>query len=308
MPQTILVTGAAGGQQGSTGRLIVLHLLQLGFSVRAFVHKLDARSDALMERGAEVVAGDLLDPASVQTALKGVNRAYFSYPVQEGLLEATTIFAAAASEEGLEFVVNNSQYQDTPELSTFRDLRGAGSFRNLQHRLADRIFDWSYVETAHIQAPPYFENVRALVKGSVAAQDTVFLPWGAGDAIIPLAGAEDVALVAATLLAAKGVPSTKVYPIVSEVLTARQIVNTLSQAIGRPVRYVPITDEQWAEAVKDRINAHALDHLSHLWRYFRNLKEPRKQTTTVLDVTNRAPKTLEDFFRSNLDAFATTKK
>jgi uncharacterized protein YbjT (DUF2867 family) len=307
MSHTILVTGAAGGQQGSTGRLIAMSLLKQGISVRAFVHKLDARSDELRRHGAEVVAGDLLDPASIQTALKGVNRAYFSYPVQDGLLEATTIFADSASEEGLAFVVNNSQYQDTPELSTFRDLRGAGSFRNLQHRLADRIFDWAEVETVHIQAPPYYENVRALVRGSVTTQDTALLPWGDGEAIIPLAGAEDVALVAATLLSESSAPVTKVYPIVSEVLNAREIVDTLSKAIGREIRYVPITDEQWVEAVKPRINAHAVDHLSHLWQYFRNLKERRKATNTVLEVTGRAPQTLEDFFRSNAQAFAVAK-
>jgi len=305
--QTTLITGAAGGQQGSTGRLIAMRLLKQGLPVRAFVHKLDARCDELLKYGAEVVEGDLLDPASVQAALRGVNRAYFSYPVQDGLLEATTIFADSASEEGLEFVVNNSQYQDTPDMPTFRDLRGVGSFRNLQHRLADRIFDWARVETVHVQAPPYYENVRALVRGSVAAQDTAFLPWGDGDAIIPLAGAEDVALVAATLLTGSSVPTIKVYPIVSEALTAQQIVDTLSKAIGRPIRYVPITDEQWVEAVKQRINAHAVDHLSHLWQYFRNLKERRKATNTVREVTGWAPQMLEDFFRSNAEAFAVAK-
>ena len=307
MSHTILVTGAAGGQQGSTGRIIAMRLLKQGLSVRAFVHKRDARCDELLKHGAEVVEGDLLNPASVQAALKGVERAYFSYPVQDGLLEATTIFADSASKEGLEFVVNNSQYQDTPDLPTFRDLRGAGSFRNLQHRLADRIFDWAAVETTHIQAPPYYENVRALVRGSVAAQDTAFLPWGDGDAIIPLAGAEDVALVAATLLTGSSVPATKVYPIVSEVLTAQQIVDTLSKAIGRPIRYVPTTDEEWVEAVKQRINAHAVDHLSHLWQYFRNLKERRKATSTVLDVTDHTPQKLEDFFLSNAEDFAAAK-
>jgi hypothetical protein len=43
MPQPILITGAAGGQQGSTGRLVASFLLKQGVAVRAFVHKLDAR-------------------------------------------------------------------------------------------------------------------------------------------------------------------------------------------------------------------------------------------------------------------------
>ena len=304
MSQPILVTGAAGGQQGSTGRRLTTLLLKQGIPVRAFVHRLDARSEALRSEGAEVVQGNILDPASVQDAMRGVRRAYFTYPVQEGLLEATTIFADSAAGAGLEFVVNNSQYQDTPGDATFRDLRGAASFRNLQHRLADRIFDWARIEAAHLQAPPYYENVSVLVGRSVAERDAAFLPWGEGDAIIPLASAENVAQVAATLLAGSSVPARKVYPLVTEAPTVRQIFDTLGRAIGRPIRYVPITDEQWANAAKERINAHAVDHLSHLWQYFRNLKQSRYTTNTVQEVTGHAPQTLEEFFRMNAESFA----
>src|SRR6202521_5584444 len=111
MSQPILVTGAAGGQQGSTGRLIATLLIEQGLAVRAFVHKLDGRSDDLRQKGAEIIEGDLLNPASVQEAMKDVKRAYFTYPVANGLLEATTIFAATAREASLELVVNNSQFQ-----------------------------------------------------------------------------------------------------------------------------------------------------------------------------------------------------
>jgi uncharacterized protein YbjT (DUF2867 family) len=63
MAHPILVTGAAGGAQGSTGRGITSLLLQQGMPVRALVHKLDSRSDELRQQGAEVVKGDLLDSA-----------------------------------------------------------------------------------------------------------------------------------------------------------------------------------------------------------------------------------------------------
>lgn len=303
MSHPILITGAAGGQQGSTGRIVAGLLLNQGIPVRAFVHRLDARSEELRQLGAETVVGDLLDPASVHAATQGVRRAFFTYPVTDGLLEAATIFASTARDAGMELVVNNSQFQGIPDEPEFRDLRLAPSFRNLQHRLADRIFDWAQVGAVHLQAPPYYENVRALVSRSVAEQNAAFLPWGDGDAVIPLAGAEDVARVAATLLAGPGAPSEKLYPLVSETPTVRQIVETLAQAIGRPVRYVPITDQQWADAVKERINPHALDHLSHLWQYFRNSKEWRQATNTVREVTGRNPQTLEDFFRANIQSF-----
>jgi len=62
---------------------------------------------------------------------------------------------------------------------------------------------------------------------------------------------------------------------------------------------VPITDKQWADAVRERINPHALDHLSHLWQYFRNSKEQRLTNNTIREVTGRNPQSLEEFFRAN---------
>jgi uncharacterized protein YbjT (DUF2867 family) len=141
----------------------------------------------------------------------------------------------------------------------------------------------------------------------VAEGNAAFLPWGDDQTVIPLAGAEDVARVAATLLATSGVPSHNAYPLVSETPTVREIVETLGRAIGRPIRYVAITDEQWAQAVKERLNPHALDHLTHLWQYFRNSKEQRHATDAIRAVTGRNPQTLEEFFRENAESFAANK-
>ena len=302
MSHRVLVTGAAGGTQGSTGRVVAGLLMQQGVPIRALVHKLDARSEDLRKQGAEVVEGDLLNPASVQAAIRNTKRAYFTYPVADGLLEAVGIFAAAARDAGLELIVNNSQFQRTSGDSAFRDLRDAASFRNLQHRLADRIFDWAQVGAVHLQAPPYYENVRALVSRSVAEQSTVFLPWGEDTTVIPLAGAEDVSRVAATLLADPGLPSQSVYVLVSETPTVREITETLGRAIGRPIRYVAITDEHWTNTVKERLNPHALDHLSQLWQYFRKGENRYHPTDAIRLVTGRDPQTLEEFFRANARA------
>jgi uncharacterized protein YbjT (DUF2867 family) len=301
MTEPIFVTGAAGGSQGSTGRRIAALLLEKGISVRAFVHKLDARSEALRELGAEVVQGDLLDRDSVRASLRGIKRAYFTYPVTDGLLEATTIFAIAVREAKTELVVNNSQLQGA---------RKAPSFRNMQHGLADRIFDWAEAGTVHLHAPPYYENVRALVSKSVAEQSTVLLPWGDGGATIPLVGAEDVSRVAATLLADSDMPSASAYDLIAATPTVKEMVDTLSAALQRPIRYVCITDEQWVEAVRGHINPHALDHLLHLWRYFRSSERRSDEealgvTDTIRAVTGRRAQTLEDFFGANAAAIGT---
>jgi uncharacterized protein YbjT (DUF2867 family) len=274
-------------------------LIERGFPVRAFVHKLDTRSDRLRDLGAEVFEGDFLNPASVRRAIKDIKLAYFTYPVADGLLEATTIFALAAREAGTELVVNLSQLQNTPD---------APSFRNLQHRLADRVFDWAQVGAIHLHAPPFYENVRALVVKSVADQNTVFLPWGRGDAVIPLVGAEDVARVATALLTGTAAGRQNAYDLIGEIPSVNDIVNTLGRVLKRPIRYVEITDEQWAQAVAGRMNSHALDHLSHLWRFFRTSgirkgESGLRISDTIQTLTGTDPQTLEQFFEKNAEVF-----
>ncbi len=66
-----------------------------------------------------------------------------------------------------------------------------------------------------------------------------------------------------------------------------------------------ITDEQWANAVKERVNPHALDHLTHLWQYFRRGEERFQATDAIRAVTGRTPQTREVFFRANAKAIGT---
>jgi hypothetical protein len=60
MSHPILITGAAGGAQGSTGRTIATTLLQQSIPVRAFVHKLDARSETVPRRQFSVLVPSVI--------------------------------------------------------------------------------------------------------------------------------------------------------------------------------------------------------------------------------------------------------
>jgi len=73
MAKPILVTSAAGGTQGRTGRHVAELLLARGVPVRALVHQLDERSDHLKALGAEIFTGYFLDVRSVIKAMKGVS-------------------------------------------------------------------------------------------------------------------------------------------------------------------------------------------------------------------------------------------
>ena len=76
--------------------------------------------------------------------------------------------------------------------------------------------------------------------------------------------------------------------------------------LKRPIRYDEITDEQWSQALTGRINAHALDHLSHLWRFFRTAGSGKgahvfQVTKAISALTGTAPQSLEQFFRINAE-------
>src|SRR5688572_20312940 len=62
--RSILVTGAAG-RLGAVGRTVAEVLLDRGLPVRAIVRREDDRAAALRAAGAEIVLGDILEPADV---------------------------------------------------------------------------------------------------------------------------------------------------------------------------------------------------------------------------------------------------
>jgi NADPH:quinone reductase-like Zn-dependent oxidoreductase len=105
---SILVTGAAG-QLGAVGRTVTGLLLDRGLPVRAMVRREDDRAAALRVAGAEVVVGDLLEPADVYRVVSGCRRVYFGMSVSAGYLEATVTMATVAREVGVNALVNMSQ-------------------------------------------------------------------------------------------------------------------------------------------------------------------------------------------------------
>ncbi len=85
-----------------------------GYRVRALARKEDHRAQGLRDLGAEVVIGDMLNISDVRQAIKGAVGAYFVFPLADGLVEASVIFAQAAKEEKLDLIANMSQKQSRP--------------------------------------------------------------------------------------------------------------------------------------------------------------------------------------------------
>ena len=196
--------------------------------VRAFVHRLDERSDRLRTLGAEIVEGDLRDFRSVAAAPGGIRRAYFAYPVQEGLLDAAATFAAAARSAGVEQVVNLSQWlQPGGEQPTPHQAR---------HWLVEQIFDWADVGAVHLDATVFYENLRTWALLSLARAGVIALPWGPESTAIPMVGAKDVARVAAAVLTGPALSSGTVVRLMAGAVTNKEIAEAFSEILGRPVR------------------------------------------------------------------------
>lgn len=295
----VLVTSAAGGRQGQTGRHVCEMLLARGIPVRAFVHRIDERSERLRALGAEIFEGDFLDIKSVQRAAQGTSMVYFAYPVQDGLLDATAIMALAAREARISRLVNLVMLQSSPDAPTPR-MR--------QNYLSEQVFDWAAIGAVHVRATVFYENLRALARMSLPAQGAVRLPWGSEQTVLPLVAAEDVARVAVGLLAGAALPSGASYPVVGAVVGLREIIATFGQVLGRDVRYEEISDEEWRrEALARGFNQHAVEHLSQLWRALRGAgRDPQTArfavTDTIETLGGAKPKTFEAFVREARDS------
>jgi uncharacterized protein YbjT (DUF2867 family) len=275
---TVLVTGAAGGQQGKTGRRVTELLRERGLPVRAMVRTLDERAEYLRSLGAEVVVGDFLDFRSMQNVVQDVSTVYFAYPVQPGLLDATVNMAVAARNAGVERLVDMVMLVSAPDAPTPR-MR--------ENYLSEQVFEWAGIGAAHVRATVFFENIHSLA----TASGSLNMPLGDASTVIPLVAAEDVARVAAGVLTAAYVPAGSVYPVVGQLLTVQEIVATL----GPGVRYENVTDESWADAAGSRINAHAVAHLSKLWEALRTQPQDVEVTDTIERVAGRKPKTFAEF-------------
>jgi uncharacterized protein YbjT (DUF2867 family) len=297
----ILVTGAAGGIQGSTGFHVTQLLREEGHPVRAFVHRLDERCDRVRALGAEIVEGDLRDYRSVAAAANGIRRAYFTYPVQEGLLDAAATFAAAARSAGVEQVVNLSQWlQDGGEQPTPHQVR---------HWLVEQVFDWAGVGAVHLDATVFYENLFTWALISLAREGVIALPWGPESTAIPMVAAEDVARVAAAALTGPVLPNGTVVRLMAGGFTNKDIADTFGQILGRPVDYIEIDEERWAsETSALGVNDVAVEHLTHLWRYLRTLPTEYQAfyhtTDAFEEFTGRPPQSLAHFLQERKDLLA----
>ena len=297
----ILVTGAAG-RVGGVGGAIVEILRRRNLPVRALVRREDERAEALRATGAEVVVGDLTRAEDVARALAGCRRVYFGMSVSAAYLEATATAAAVARERGdLEVFVNISQM--TVSQMSLTDMTDSPHQR--QHWLAEQVLNWSGLPVVHLRATVFLQNFffLAWAAESIARDGTIRLPFGAGRTS-PV-DVQDVAEVAATILASPRAHIGKVYELTGPRSQDMQaLAAEYSDALGRTITYVDVPFEEWRDHelrshyLPDHVFKHLLTmvHLHAANRYDR-------LTHDVETITGRPATSARDFVARHAELF-----
>jgi uncharacterized protein YbjT (DUF2867 family) len=297
-----LVTGAGGGI-GSVSRDVVELLLADGDTVRAMVRRDDDRATALRESGAEVVVGDLTNPADVAAAMTGVDRMFFNMSVSPDYLTATSIVCAVALEAApVEAIVNMSQM-------TVSQMTLTSTTESKQHRLhwlAEHIMNWAGVPVIHVRPTVFMENplLTMLAAGSIKERGALVLPFGTGRTS-PIA-AEDVARVVATILWQPEGRLGDVYELTGpESVDIDGIAAQYSRALRRPVTGEDMPLDEWTDTVLAPIGLppHVAQHIATMARLHREGRYDRS-TDDVAQITGTPAQSLEQYVAAHADVFS----
>lgn len=126
-----------------------------------------------------------------------------------------------------------------------------------------------------------------------------------GDAYhAPITG-EDIGRSVAAILDNPGKHKGQRYVLTGpERLSQHDIAQIASEVLGREIEYVPITLEQWADAVKDvgELQEFLIKHLVEVSRDYQN-NVFDELTTTVEELTGQKPTDMRTFIESNKSYF-----
>jgi uncharacterized protein YbjT (DUF2867 family) len=217
----ILVIGASS----RTGRELVRLLREAGQPARNL-----ARPGGPVV-GPEAVVGDLGDPAALDRAMTGVSKVFLLSSADPHELAWHRNAIGAAARAGVSLLVRSSILGADPA-SPARFLA--------DHGRADGFLRDSGVPHVILRPNFYMHNVSALWPPTIGDDGSYYAP--AGEALISMTDARDVAAVAARALTEDG-HAGKAYDITGpEALSHAEACARLGAALGRPVRYVPIDD------------------------------------------------------------------
>ncbi|UCI22019.1 SDR family oxidoreductase [Mesorhizobium sp. B2-1-8] len=229
----ILVTGATG----LNGKAIVREFARQKHEVRALVRDLDRASAVGLGgvAGVELVEGDMNRAETLGAALNGIDRVLMISTAAEDMVETQCRFIDACRQAGVAHVVKFSGAESNIgyDATKFRFTR--------MHEDIERYLEAAGMAWTHLR-PSQFMQVYLRDAPTIAAEGAFHLALG--DTELSPVDVEDIAKVAVRLLRDSGHEGESLDMTGPEALTMSDIAARISQAIGKPVRYVDISPQE----------------------------------------------------------------
>ena len=252
--KTILVTGATGQQGGAVARQL---LKQPSFAVRALTRdpaKPAAR--VLAQAGAELIQGDLDDPASVKRAVEG---AYGVFSVQnfmetgfDGEVRQGKALADAAKAAGVQHFV----YSSVVSADRHTGLPHFESKWQIEQHIVESGFSHTILRPAFFMQNWFSYTREPILNG------TLPLPLNPQTPLQQIS-VQDIGAFA--VLAFQNPPSWqgRTVELAGEELTMLRVAELLTRAVGRPVRYIQVP---W-----DQFRQNAGEEMTKMYRWFNDI-------------------------------------
>lgn len=223
LSMTILITGASG----AIGRQVVQQLVGRGAAVRALVRD-PAKID--FPAGVDVVRGDLLDVASLRSALNGVSTLFLLNGVVPDEFTQALMTLNLAREAGIDrivylSVIHSDRYLNVPHF--------AGKFG------VERMLEQMGMG-ATILRPAYFIQNDLTIKDVVLGHGVYPMPIGAKG--LAMVDTRDIAEIAAIELlrrehASGALPLNRINLVGPDSLTGADVAAIWSDVLGRSIAY-----------------------------------------------------------------------
>jgi uncharacterized protein YbjT (DUF2867 family) len=271
--KTIAVLGATGAQGGGLVRAI-LDDPSGGFAVRAIVR--DPGSDkarALAAAGAEVVAGDVDDEASLRRGFAGAHGVYgvtffwAHFSVEKELAEAAAMARAARDAGVAHFVWSTLEDTRTriplsdPRMPTLHGKYKVPHFDGKGE--ANALFAQAGVPTTYFHTSFYWDNLIHFGMGPRRGADgslTFALPMGAKK--LPGVAAEDIGRCAYGVFRRGGEFVGRSIGVAGEHLTGAEMAAALGAALGKPVGYYAMPFDDYR-----KLGFPGADDLGNMFQY-----------------------------------------
>ena len=274
----ILVTGGTG----NVGGKVVSELVKRGAEVRVLARK---QPEGKVQPGVEIVTGDLLDPVSVEQAMRGVDKLFLLNAVVADELTQALIAYGIAKRVGLKHVT----YLSVFKVDQFRDVPHFASKLAVEGALREFGVPFTILRPGY-----YIQNdlglKDALTKAGV-------YPMPLGTAGIAAADVRDIAEAAAISLTEDG-HDGQTYDIVSPTLISGPGNAALwSKLLGKEIKYTGHDFEQWEQGMRARMPGwSAFDLRMMLQGYFeRGFASTETEVARLAGLLGHAPRSYEDF-------------